>query len=124
MNKLQIKYISNMYKSLSNDVKNLVKYDNESLISYNKLFMINLLINLYYHITGKRKGQLNKKISIYIPQIINQYIKDFVIIKIDNNFKDIISNTLLFFNTDAQNIIIEQDIYSFYLDLIKYYNNN
>lgn len=124
MNKLQIKYISNMYKSLSNDVKNLVKYDNESLISYNKLFMINLLINLYYHITGKRKGQLNKKISIYIPQIINQYIKDFVIIVVDKNFNNILSNTMLFFNTDAQNIIMEQDIYSFYLDLIKYYNNN
>ena len=120
MNKLQIKYISNMYKSLSNDIKNLVKYDNESLISYNKLFMINLLINLYYHITGKRKGQLNKKISIYIPQIINQYIKDFVIIEVNKNFKDILSHTMLFFNTDAQNIIMEQDIYSFYLDLITF----
>lgn len=66
------------------------------------LFLISLFCNVFYHIYGKRTGQLSKPLN-FKPNI---RCKDYTIFVYDNEKTDILLKHLVtFFNTDASNIL-------------------
>lgn len=84
-----------MYK-LATEVDN--KLDNK----LKTLFLISLFCNVFYHIYGSRKGQLNKKLE-FTPII---RCKNYTIFTYDNDKTDILLKDLTtFFNTDATNLL-------------------
>lgn len=66
------------------------------------LFLISLFCNVFYHIYGKRKGQLGKKLN-FIPKI---HCTNYTIFTYDSDKINILlKNLTTFFNTDATNIL-------------------
>lgn len=84
-----------MYK-LATEVDS--KFDNK----LKTLFLISLFCNVFYHIYGKRTGQLRTKLE-FTPRI---KCKNYTIFTYDNDKTDILLTDLTtFFNTDADNLL-------------------
>ena len=66
------------------------------------LFLISLFCNVFYHIYGKNRGQLKKKLN-FSPKI---RCNNYNIFAYDNNKTDkLLKDLVTFFNTDANNLL-------------------
>lgn len=84
------------------------------------LFLISLFCNVFYHIYGNRKNQLNRKIN-FNPKI---RCRNFVIFTYDEQKTALLLETLVhYFNTDANNLLKITGLILYDLNEMKIYTN-